>query len=478
MNTIDSKHCRMKNDVNTQTVILSLPSSSAERILDVLKNLANILQITAPITYRVLENNSALDTQRIVEHTPLTMSNRKQLSKYLSIQDILNGKCKMCRNCGKAIKNRCYRSSNDNTRTSLHSILVQPTQQRYFCTKLCYVQFRWCSEKKTPYNKAILGNYDDQSATIAGRKASLKSLLDCRPNALSEVTSEKPKAKKICFRYFNSKCFQPTSSIKKMSEKDIRDLLFKMDITMSVNTANAAIGDQGSYAPLEDRRQCVLCSQIGDGVTDGPSRLLNFDVDKWVHLNCALWSAEVYETVSGGLMNFQVALQIGLNQICNTCQQLGATIKCYKSRCGAIYHLPCAIRDQCVFYQNKTIHCQVHASRNDKDKELNNLTVQRRVYVERDENRQVAAILHHSELMNLLRVGSLIFLNVGQLLPHQLEAFHTANFIYPIGYKIVSISAIAYRIEFFNIVFLICISRCDFTGQCVVRINVVVIFAQ
>ncbi|KAL9913079.1 trithorax-related isoform 1-T1 [Glossina fuscipes fuscipes] len=433
---LDSKH-EMKNDVNTQTVILSLPSSSAERILDVLKNLANILQITAPITYRVLENNSALDTQRIVEHTPLTMSNRKQLSKYLSIQDILNGKCKMCRNCGKAIKNRCYRSSNDNTRTSLHSILVQPTQQRYFCTKLCYVQFRWCSEKKTPYNKAILGNYDDQCAMIAGRKATLKSLLDCRPNALSETTSEKPKAKKICFRYFNSKCFQSTSSIKKMSEKEIRDLLFKMDITMSVNTANAAIGDQGSYAPLEDRRQCVLCSQIGDGVTDGPSRLLNFDVDKWVHLNCALWSADVYETVSGGLMNFQVALQIGLNQICNTCQQLGATIKCYKSRCGAIYHLPCAIRDQCVFYQNKTIHCQVHASRNDKDKELNNLTVQRRVYVERDENRQVAAILHHSELMNLLRVGSLIFLNVGQLLPHQLEAFHTANFIYPIGYKIV-----------------------------------------
>lgn len=62
----------------------------------------------------------------------------------------------------------------------------------------------------------------------------------------------------------------------------------------------------------------------------------------------------------------------------------------------------------------------------------------RRVYVSRDENRQVAAIMHHSEQTSLLRVGSLIFLSVGQLLPHQLQAFHTPNYIYPIGFKIVS----------------------------------------
>lgn len=33
-------------------------------------------------------------------------------------------------------------------------------------------------------------------------------------------------------------------------------------------------------------------------------RLLNYDVDKWVHVNCALWSTEVKENVDGALKNF------------------------------------------------------------------------------------------------------------------------------------------------------------------------------
>jgi [histone H3]-lysine4 N-trimethyltransferase MLL3 len=80
----------------------------------------------------------------------------------------------------------------------------------------------------------------------------------------------------------------------------------------------------------------------------------------------------------------------------------------------------------------------VHALKTEKDNELTTLSVQRRVYVDRDESRQVAAAMHQSELSNLMRVGSLIFLNIGQLLPHQLQAFHSPNHIYPIGYKIVS----------------------------------------
>ena len=56
----------------------------------------------------------------------------------------------------------------------------------------------------------------------------------------------------------------------------------------------------------------------------------------------------------------------------------------------------------------------------------------------RDENKQVAAVMqHNSDQNNLLRVGSLIFLSVGQILPHQLANFHTQNYIYPVGYKIV-----------------------------------------
>lgn len=161
-------------------------------------------------------------------------------------------------------------------------------------------------------------------------------------------------------------------------------------------------------------------------------------------------------------MNFQTALQAGLNQTCSACHQLGATIKCFKSRCNNLYHLPCAIREECVFYKNKSVHCSAHghphggiggaggggggnssgggglASGAGSENELSSLVVHRRVFVDRDENRQVATVMHYSELSNLLRVGNMTFLNVGQLLPHQLEAFHTPHYIYPIGYKVVS----------------------------------------
>ena len=38
---------------------------------------------------------------------------------------------------------------------------------------------------------------------------------------------------------------------------------------------------------------------------------MNLDVDVWVHLNCALWSLEVYETLNGALMNVDVAVKRG-----------------------------------------------------------------------------------------------------------------------------------------------------------------------
>ena len=73
----------------------------------------------------------------------------------------------------------------------------------------------------------------------------------------------------------------------------------------------------------EDKRICVFCQGIGDGVTDGPGRLLNMDVDKWVHLNCALWSSEVYETLNGDLMNVDVAHGRCKTLECQACKKIG-----------------------------------------------------------------------------------------------------------------------------------------------------------
>lgn len=274
----------------------------------------------------------------------------------------------------------------------------------------------------------------DVDATDVKSDSAIK-IDEMKPNArkLSDTDvmpdDQKPplakKQKGMQYLKYSPGCFKTQNKFKKMTEKETTEMLFRMNITVT---------------PIpklpEDTRKCIFCHQIGDGVADGPSRLLNYDVDKWVHLNCALWSDGVYETVNGALMNLENALQQSITQQCTLCNQSGATIKCFKNRCTNIYHLSCAIKDNCVFYKTKTAHCTAHAPKNEKDNELTTLSVQRRVYVERDEARQVASVMHHSELSNLLRVGSLIFLNVGQLLPHQLVNFHTSNFIYPIGYKI------------------------------------------
>ncbi len=48
------------------------------------------------------------------------------------------------------------------------------------------------------------------------------------------------------------------------------------------------------------------------------------DVDRWVHLNCALWSYEVYETCNGALMNVDTAIKRGLGIECVVCRKKGA----------------------------------------------------------------------------------------------------------------------------------------------------------
>ncbi len=186
-----------------------------------------------------------------------------------------------------------------------------------------------------------------------------------------------------------------------------------------------------------DARQCLLCHSVGDKKADGPGRLLNMDVNKWVHLNCALWSTEVYETVNGALVNVDVALKRCVSIICVKCHKNGASLKCFKQRCLNCYHLACAMDEKAMFFKDKTLFCSQHVPKSpNPDAAMNSFIVNRRVYINRDEHKQLAAMIHLGE-SNVMRIGSMILMNIGQLLPHQLNAFHTSNAIYPVGFKIV-----------------------------------------
>ncbi|XP_040595217.1 histone-lysine N-methyltransferase 2C isoform X7 [Mesocricetus auratus] len=185
----------------------------------------------------------------------------------------------------------------------------------------------------------------------------------------------------------------------------------------------------------KDYRKCCFCHEEGDGLTDGPARLLNLDLDLWVHLNCALWSTEVYETQAGALINVELALRRGLQMKCVFCHKTGATSGCHRFRCTNIYHFTCAIKAQCMFFKDKTMLCPVHKPKGIHEQELSYFAVFRRVYVQRDEVRQIASIVQRGERDHTFRVGSLIFHTIGQLLPQQMQAFHSPKALFPVGYE-------------------------------------------
>ncbi|XP_037540800.1 histone-lysine N-methyltransferase 2D isoform X2 [Nematolebias whitei] len=184
-----------------------------------------------------------------------------------------------------------------------------------------------------------------------------------------------------------------------------------------------------------DKRKCCFCHEEGDGATDGPARLLNIDVDLWVHLNCALWSTEVYETQGGALINVEVALRRGLRTLCAYCQKTGATNSCNRLRCPNVYHFACAIKARCMFFKDKTMLCTQHKLKGPSEDELSTFAVLRRVYIERDEVKQIASILQRGDRIHLFRVGGLIFHAIGQLLPSQMTNFHSPTAIFPVGYE-------------------------------------------
>jgi hypothetical protein len=102
-----------------------------------------------------------------------------------------------------------------------------------------------------------------------------------------------------------------------------------------------------------DKRVCIFCQGYGDQDASGPSRLLVVDVDKWCHLNCALWSDEVYETMNGALVNVDLAYRKSMNIECCFCHQKGASLKCFSNKCASNYHFMCAVKDKCAFNQDK-----------------------------------------------------------------------------------------------------------------------------
>ncbi|KAM3614980.1 uncharacterized protein V6R79_021741 [Siganus canaliculatus] len=110
----------------------------------------------------------------------------------------------------------------------------------------------------------------------------------------------------------------------------------------------------------DDERQCSLCQKYGDLKPNEAGRLLYLGQNEWAHVNCCLWSAEVFEEDNGSLLHVHSAVTRGRLMRCERCNQTGATVGCCLTSCQSNYHFMCARSRHCVFQDDKKVYCFKH----------------------------------------------------------------------------------------------------------------------
>uniref|UniRef100_A0A3P8S9I3 [histone H3]-lysine(4) N-methyltransferase n=1 Tax=Amphiprion percula TaxID=161767 RepID=A0A3P8S9I3_AMPPE len=182
----------------------------------------------------------------------------------------------------------------------------------------------------------------------------------------------------------------------------------------------------------EDLRQCALCQQYGDSVPSEAGRLLYLGQNEWSHINCCLWSAEVYEENSA-LLQVHSAVSRGRHLRCDRCGQSGATVGCCLATCQSNFHFMCARAQNCVFQQDRKVYCYRHRDLvSTKIVSGKGFEVPRRVYVDFEGINLRRKFLTGLEPESInMTIGSLQIQKLGVLS----ELSSNGRMLYPIGYQ-------------------------------------------
>ncbi|CAH0731932.1 unnamed protein product, partial [Brenthis ino] len=169
------------------------------------------------------------------------------------------------------------------------------------------------------------------------------------------------------------------------------------------------------FYPMVDSRICVLCKTTGDGLPSMEGRLLYCGQNDWIHANCALWSAEVFEEIDGSLQNVHSAISRGKMIKCAECEVKGASVGCCAKNCSETYHYACARKATCAFMDDKRVFCPTHGKdvpkkslQKDADFELT-----RPVYVELDKKKKRYSEINKVQFL----MGSLTVHSLGKIVP-------------------------------------------------------------
>ena len=160
-----------------------------------------------------------------------------------------------------------------------------------------------------------------------------------------------------------------------ISDKVVGDL----DQLMFSHSAEICTEEDVTIVNPQNRLTCILCQQSGEKRITG--RLIPFQVNQFVHVNCAMWTSEVKEgtegteetIISSELYNFYFAFKAFRNNVCAYCGLKGATLICSNHasnrKCAQpFFHFPCAYKSgQICFLSNIEVFCEICTK---KEKEL------------------------------------------------------------------------------------------------------------
>ncbi|CAH2318302.1 histone-lysine N-methyltransferase 2B [Pelobates cultripes] len=184
----------------------------------------------------------------------------------------------------------------------------------------------------------------------------------------------------------------------------------------------------------EDNRQCALCLKYGDDEPKDAGRLLYIGQNEWTHINCAIWSAEVFEEDDGSLKNVHAAVARGRQLRCEYCSKIGATVGCCVSTCASNYHFMCARACRCSFQDDKKMFCQKHKKMLDGTQTVasDGFDVMRRVFVDFEGLSFRRKFLQGLEPENVhMMIGSMKIDSLGLLS----DLSVSEGKIYPVGYQ-------------------------------------------
>lgn len=197
-----------------------------------------------------------------------------------------------------------------------------------------------------------------------------------------------------------------------------------------------------------DTRTCCLCHTCGDDEAGLPilssasdmssisqegklgrtGRLLPISDGTWIHVSCALWSSEVFETENGVIHRVDKARQRGNKMKCFGCGRKGPTLGCSKSNCPVNFHFSCAVFCGAVMTSKQHMYCKAHREH-----------ASQLILPEEASHEQMKSLRVDQKDYSLdsskpcLRIGSLVVHSLGMVEQH-LGGFHSEHYITPPGY--------------------------------------------